>query len=85
VEKGVNELVDDMNGNTGLGPVVEQDGEKHFVILKKMRQPEPKELDEARGQITSDYQNFLESEWIKELKGKYPVEVNEGLLSGIET
>ena len=84
VEKGENEQVDAMNGITGLGPVIESDGKSSFVILKKMRSPEPKKLDEARGQITSDYQNYLEKEWIGELKQKYPVEVDTSLLSRIQ-
>ena len=85
VEKGENELVDAMKGQTGLGPVVEIDSTFSFVILKKVKAPEPKKLDETRGQITSDYQNYLEEEWIKELKLKYPVEVDEKLLSTIKS
>jgi peptidyl-prolyl cis-trans isomerase SurA len=84
VEKGDNELVDAMNGQTGLGPVVKEENTTRFVILRGMRAPEPKELDEARGQITSDYQNYLEQEWIRELKEKYPVDVDMTLLSEIE-
>ena len=84
VEAGVNEQVDAMNGEPGMGPVVSSEGSGTFVILKKVKAPEPKQLDEARGQITSDYQNYLEKEWIEELKAKYPVEVDEMLLSGIK-
>lgn len=36
----------------------------------------PKQLDEAKGLITSDYQNYLEKEWVKELRAKFPVKVN---------
>lgn len=85
VEKGENEMVDELNGKTGAGPVHSVDGKSTFVILKDIRSPEPKELNEARGQITSDYQNFLEEEWIKELKQKYPVKVNKTLLSRIKS
>jgi peptidyl-prolyl cis-trans isomerase SurA len=85
VEQGENELVDALKEQTGLGPVVESDSTSSFVILKKMRSPEPKKLNEARGQITSDYQNYLEKEWIKVLKQKYPVEVDESLLSRIKS
>jgi len=46
--------------------------------------PEPKTLDEARGLITSDYQNYLEQEWIKELKQKHVVVVNDEVLSTIK-
>jgi len=83
VEAGVNEQVDDLGGIPGTAAMANSDGSNTFVILKKVRDPEPKELDEARGQITSDYQNFLEQEWIEELKAKYPVEVNRSLLSEI--
>ena len=85
VEKGENELVDAMNGIPGLGQVVKEENNNSFVILKAQRSPEPKKLGEARGQITSDYQNYLEARWIEVLKEKYPVEVNRELLSRIET
>ena len=83
VVEGENERVDQLNGIEGPGPVFGEDTGSGFIILKGIRPPEPKALDEARGQITSDYQNYLESEWIKQLKAKYPVEVNRELLSRI--
>jgi len=54
------------------------------VIVKGKRSPDPKKLDVARGQITSDYQEFLESEWLKSLKEKYPVSINQDLLKQIK-
>ncbi len=83
VEEGVNEQVDALGGLPGIGAVADTDGTNTFVILKKVRAPEPKELDEARGQITSDYQNYLEEVWIEELRTKYPVEVDRSFLSRI--
>jgi len=84
VQEGENEMVDAMKGQPGLGTVVKNDDSSSFVILKKVRSPEPKKLDEARGQITSDYQNYLEKEWLIALKQKYPVEVDKSLLSRIK-
>jgi peptidyl-prolyl cis-trans isomerase SurA len=84
VEAGENEMVDAQNGVPGPGPEVEGDESSSFILIKEQRSPEPKELDEARGQITSDYQTYLEKEWINHLKEKYPVEVNKSLLSRIE-
>jgi peptidyl-prolyl cis-trans isomerase SurA len=54
------------------------------VIINEMIAPEPKTLSEARGLITADYQNYLEVEWIKELKRKYTVKVNQNVLSGLK-
>jgi peptidyl-prolyl cis-trans isomerase SurA len=84
VEEGENEMVDAQNGVSGAGPLVQEENTSSFVIIRKVRSPEPKELNEARGQITSDYQTYLEEEWIKQLKDKYPVEVDRSLLSRIE-
>ena len=46
--------------------------------------PVAKSLDEARGLITSDYQNYLEEEWIKQLRQKHVVVVNKEVLSTIK-
>jgi peptidyl-prolyl cis-trans isomerase SurA len=85
VEKGENEMIDERHGVTGPGPVVKDNGTSSFVIIKGVHSPEPKKLDEARGQITSDYQEYLESEWLKSLREKYPVQVNRELLNRINT
>jgi peptidyl-prolyl cis-trans isomerase SurA len=45
--------------------------------------PEPKTLNEARGLYISEYQNFLEKTWLKELRKKYKVKVNRKLLKSI--
>ncbi len=43
-----------------------------------------KSLNEARGLIISDYQQYLESMWIEEILKKYPVSVNESALQSIK-
>lgn len=84
VEEGEHEMVDDLKGQSGLGGVGSFEDSYVFAIVKAIRPPEPKKLDEARGQITSDYQNYLEKQWIEELKQKYPVEVDRSLLSRLK-
>jgi len=51
-----------------------------IVVIHDILPPAPKELNEVRGLVTSDYQNFLEEEWIKSLKKKYKVVVNNEVL-----
>lgn len=36
-----------------------------------------KEFNEVRGQVSADYQQYLEDQWIKELKTKYTVKIND--------
>jgi len=55
-----------------------------FISIKDVRNPEPKSLNEIRGIVTSEYQKFLEEEWINTLKGKYEVVINEEVLTKIK-
>ena len=43
-----------------------------------------KEFQEAKGASTSDYQNYLEQEWLKELRVKHPIVVNKSVLYGLD-
>lgn len=69
---------------TGTSVNVNTDNGIVFVTIREVLQPEPKELNEARGLITADYQNFLETQWIKDLKAKYPVIVHQEILAKIK-
>lgn len=42
-----------------------------------------KTLDEARGYVIAEYQDYLEKEWNKELKEKYPVMVSDKTLNSL--
>ena len=37
----------------------------------------PAEWTDEKGKVTTDYQDYLEAEWIKALRAKYPVVINE--------
>ena len=78
--KGDNEIVDGVSWTKGLSSDVVRDGKNVIVDIKEIIAPQPKQLDEAKGLITADYQNYLEKTWIAELRAKYPVKVNEPVL-----
>lgn len=67
----------------GLTADMPMDGKVVFADLKKVVQPEPKPLSEARGLVTAAYQDQLEKDWIKELRAKYPVKVEQDVLYSI--
>jgi len=60
-----------------------KNGKTLFIVVHKKLSPEPKSFDEARGLITAGYQEYLEEEWIKELRAKYFVVVHEEVLSSL--
>jgi len=83
-EKGANTFIDQMDWNTSISDIMEDNGMKVFIVKNRIVAPEPRKLDEARGLVTADYQAYLEKIWIEELRGKYNIEVNRDLLSKIK-
>lgn len=69
---------------TGLSKDLSSEDAVRIVDVKQIMPPAPKALDEARGAITAAYQDSLESEWVKELRSKYPVVVNKEVLYSIQ-
>lgn len=61
-----------------------EDKKIDVIIINKIIPETPKTLLEAKSQVTADYQNYLETEWINYLKKKYPVEINYEVLKTIQ-
>ncbi|OFY89922.1 MAG: hypothetical protein A3K10_16145 [Bacteroidetes bacterium RIFCSPLOWO2_12_FULL_31_6] len=55
-----------------------------LVKIVNVIDSEPKKINEVKGLVTSDYQNFLEKEWVSELKAKYKVEVDKEVLKQVK-
>jgi peptidyl-prolyl cis-trans isomerase SurA len=54
-----------------------------FNVVEGIVPPEPKALKDARGIVTSDYQTYLEKEWIASMRAKYPVTVNQPVVNAL--
>ena len=83
-EEGENPAVDSFKWKKGISPLLEKKGRIFFVHFKEILEPSYKKLDEAKGLITSDYQNHLEQEWVKELRAKYDFKVDQALLKELQ-
>lgn len=83
--KGENEFVDkNWVPGTSADIKTEKDKKVIIVVVNKLMKPEPKAYNDARGMVTADYQNYLEKQWLEQLKQKYPVVINKDVLSTIK-
>jgi peptidyl-prolyl cis-trans isomerase SurA len=57
--------------------IADNNGMHYLVLVKALLPPGTKTFDEARSSVISDYQNFLEKQWLEKLRKKYPVKVNK--------
>jgi len=78
-QKNDNELINHCNWEIG-NCTFEKNNRHYLVIIDRIDPPRNKTFEEARGMIISDYQTYLENQWIDELKKKYPVTVNDAEL-----
>lgn len=56
------------------------DGKYYVIDLKEIIPASYKKLSEAKGLITSDYQAYLEDQWLKELREKHTIKINNDIL-----
>lgn len=56
----------------------------YVFVTGKMLKKIPENYSDVRGLVTADYQEFLEKEWIKALRKKYPVVINNEILNTVK-
>lgn len=81
--KGENKIID-ANWKEGVSPDIQQDGKVLVLFVNKLLPRQPKKLAECRGLVTADYQNYLEKEWISNLRNNHKVEVKEDVMATIK-
>jgi len=79
-----NSIVDEISWEKGISDFINRDNRVYFVEVIDILLPQPKELNEVKGIMTSEYQNLLEQEWLNELREKYPVKIYKEHLSQIK-
>jgi peptidyl-prolyl cis-trans isomerase SurA len=81
---GANALVDESGRQPGIGPDLSNESGNIIVVqVLEVLPPSPKTLDEARGYVISDYQEYLEKQWVAELRERYPVVVHQAVLQAM--
>ena len=84
LEEGHQSLPKAFDFKKGLSKIYKHN--KAFVLVKvnAIFEETQKSFEEAKGMILTDYQNFKETNWIEELRTKYPIIINEDALQRVK-
>jgi len=72
-----------LNKTVGISPVFGNE-DYTFYQINEILDAKPKTLEEARGQVISDYQGVIERAWIQKLKEQSKIDINKKLLKRLE-
>ncbi|PQB03947.1 foldase protein PrsA [Aureitalea marina] len=75
-EAGDSRLPDSYQMKEGVSSVLSTEDNFVLVVGKSVLPAGPKSLEEARGQVLSDYQVKMEEDWMEQLRKRYPVEID---------
>lgn len=84
-EEGTANFPKNVSFKTGVNEVF-KDGDHYFVNKVTAVLPtENKTLEEARGRVINDYQQWLEDNWVSELKKEFKVQVNQQVFDNLKS
>ena len=72
------------NWAKGFTKTVQEGNAVKVIVVNALIPPMPKSFNEIQGQVTADYQNFLDKQWIETLRTKYPVVINPDVLQQVQ-
>jgi peptidyl-prolyl cis-trans isomerase SurA len=79
-EIGKSELPDGFVAVEGVSDIFSKNDSFSVLSVTKIIPPSLKSLEEVRGRVLSNYQNYLEQKWLQELRSKCKIEINKKAL-----
>jgi peptidyl-prolyl cis-trans isomerase SurA len=81
--KGDNPEIDKIEWISGSQPFT-SDGFPSIILIKRVIEPSPLKFERDQGEVMTGYQEFLESEWIRQLNKKYSVKIDNSVLGEVK-
>ena len=72
------------NASKGVTSVVTKDKYLFVVNVKSTKEAGPKEFIDCKGRVISDYQQYLENNWVDELKKEFQINVNNDVFTKVK-
>lgn len=79
-EIGKSDLPDGFVAKVGVTDIFSNNDSFTVLYVNKIMPPSLKSLDEVRGRVLSNYQNYLEQKWVEQLRSKCNIEINKRAL-----
>ncbi|WP_298760126.1 peptidylprolyl isomerase [uncultured Psychroserpens sp.] len=83
-EEGHASLPKDFEFNKGTSKIYNHNDSYHVIYVKEVFPPGHKTLDEARGKVVSDYQAYIEDDWVDTLSKRFKVKLNDSVLKRVK-
>jgi peptidyl-prolyl cis-trans isomerase SurA len=73
-------VLSEIRRKKGATRVMNYNGHPIVIWVNEFLPSQPKKLNEIRGQVIADYQNYLEEQWVNELRERYTIVINQEAL-----
>lgn len=83
-EIGRSELPSGFLPNMGVSKIYTENESFIIINVKEITPPGPRTFEEIKGRVLSDYQTFIEEQWMEQLRAKYKVEINKKTLKKLK-
>ena len=80
METDQNPALSKIDQKRGVSDVINSGNNYVVVRVNEFLPSQPKKMNEIRGLVIADYQNYLEKKWVKELRSKYEYTINTDAL-----
>jgi peptidyl-prolyl cis-trans isomerase SurA len=81
--KGEDPEIDNLQWITGL-QTFKRHGQPSIIFIKKVLDAVPLKFEKIKGEIMTGFQDYLESEWVRQLKEKYSVKIDSLVLNEVK-
>ena len=83
-EIGRSELPSGFLPDMGVSIIYTENESFIIINVKEITPPGPRVFEEIKGRVLSDYQTFIEEQWMDQLRAKYKVEINKKTLKKLK-
>jgi peptidyl-prolyl cis-trans isomerase SurA len=82
-EEGNSVLQKNVTFKTGVSDIIQNKEYYYITKVNKLLPDNLKTFDESKGKVINDYQQYLEKNWVTELKREFVVKVNQDIFEKI--